>query len=92
MQDKKKHEKEQALFTWLKKLREKTDYIVNLKEIGKVYVRNGYIYATNGFALARLKNDIDLEDGVYDQNKIKLDKSIIPHYIDFIFERFDIVR
>ena len=48
-----------------------------------------YIFATDGFILVRSINYLNLEPGIYDKNKTKLNKDIQTPDANIIFERFD---
>jgi hypothetical protein len=54
-----------------------------------VWANEKYIYATDGFIMARSVNDLNLQNGVYDKNKTKLNKDIRTPDANIIFERFD---
>jgi hypothetical protein len=60
-----------------------------LDRLKYAWVDGDYIFATDGFIMARSVNDLNLQNGVYDKNKIKIDDRLPMINANQVLERFD---
>jgi hypothetical protein len=60
-----------------------------LDRLKYAWVDDDYIFATNGHILARSVNDLNLETGIYDKNKIKIDDRLPMINANQVLKRFD---